>query len=92
MARVIIVLSRDEVRKTICYPMICETMYGSRWGTQKRRRTWLSEFTEEERKACGKLKSQAYGWYCGRGVPDEVKMYSHTLSLWRKLEAFCASL
>ncbi len=92
MAKLMIVLSRDEVQSTIAYPLICETMCGSRWGTGRRRRAWIAEFTEEERRACSRLKNIAYDWYCRKGVPDRVIMYSQTFALWNKLELFCATL
>lgn len=92
MARMMIVLSADEVRQTIAYPLICETMCGSVWQTGKRRRRWEAEFTEAERKACSKLKTLAYKWYLTTGVPDEVTMSMSTLELWYKLADFCASL
>lgn len=92
MARMMIVLNADEIRETIAYPMICETMCGSVWQTGKRRRRWAEEFTEAERAACSKLKTLAYKWYLTTGVPDEVTMSLSTMALWKKLEAFCASL
>lgn len=92
MAKLMIVFGREEVQKSISYALICETMYGSRWETGKRRRRWVAEFTENERRACAKLKSQAYDWHLRHGVPDEVKMRVETFALWQKLEAFCASL
>lgn len=92
MARLMLVFTADEIRKHIAYPLICETMCGAIWETGRRKRRWLAEFTESERKACSKLKAQAYKWHLRTGVPDEVTMSHDTLKLWYKLEAFCASL
>ena len=92
MARMMIVLNADEIRETIAYPMICETMCGSVWQTGERRRRWAEEFTEAERAACSKLKTRAYSWHLTTGVPDEVTMSLSAMALWKKLEAFCASL
>ena len=92
MARMMIVLNADEIRETIAYPMIVQTMYGAAWQTGTRRRRWAAEFTEAERAACSKLKAQAHRWYLATGVPDEVTMSLSTMELWKKLEAFCASL
>lgn len=92
MAKMMLVLTRDEIQKNICYPLICETMCGAAWDTGRRRRRWAEEFTESERHACSKLKNQAYRWYLRTGVPDEITMSLSTFSLWQKLAAFCASL
>jgi hypothetical protein len=92
MGKLMMILSKEEIQSAISYPLICETMCGSRWGTGKRRREWVANFTDEERKACSKLKNTAYDWYCRKGVPDKVMMYPQTFELWGKLEAFCASL
>lgn len=87
-----ITLTHDEVNEKIPYAMICEMRYGARWGTGRRRRAWLAQFTEAEREAAGKLFKQAYTWYLVKGVPDEVKMRATTLALWMKLGEFCGSL
>ena len=92
MAELMLKLSRDEVRKGIAYPLICETMCGAVWQTGRRRRRWAAEFTESERNACYRLKAQAYTWHLTKGVPDEVVMTFKTMQLWKKLEGFCASL
>lgn len=92
MAKIMLVLSREEVLGSIAYPLICETMCGAAWQTGKRRRRWAAEFTEAERDACSKLKAQAYKWHLTTGVPDEVTMSMKTYDLWKKLEAFCASI
>lgn len=92
MARIMYVLTRDEVETGIAYRLVCETMCGAVWETGKRRRRWSEEFTESERRACYKLRALAHTWYLRTGVPDEVTMAASTLALWKKLEAFCASL
>lgn len=92
MAKIMLVLSREEVQQDIAYPLICETMCGAAWQTGRRRKRWAAEFTESERDACSKLKTLAYKWYLTTGVPDEVTMSMKTFDLWKKLEAFCASI
>ena len=87
-----IVLSQDEVHRKIPYAVICETRYGSRWDTSRRRRRWTTEFTEAERKAAAELFPRAHNYYVGKGVPNEVRMKPETLYLWQKLGDFCASL
>lgn len=92
MASIMLVLSSEEVQRTIPYALICETMYGATWETGTRRRRWAAEFTESERNACYKLRAQAHRWYLSTGIPDEVTMALSTMNLWQKLGAFCASL
>lgn len=92
MARLMFVFTADEIRTQIPYQLICETMGGAIWETGRRKRRWLAEFTESERKACSKLYAQAYKWYLRTGVPKEVTMEASTHALWKKLEAFCLSL
>ena len=92
MARIMYVLTREEVQTGIAYQLICTTMSSAIWQTSKRRRRWAEEFTESERRACNKLGRQAHSWYLTTGIPEEVTMAAGTLALWKKLEAFCASL
>ena len=92
MAKVMFEFSQDEIRRMIPYGMICETRFGRYWETGNRRRRWLAEFSAEEREKCSRLFSLARTWHLVKGVPDSVTMSSGTLALWKKLEAFCASL
>lgn len=92
MARIMLVLTNDEIHESIPYGVICETMCGARWDTGRRRRAWATEFTESERAACSRLGKQARRWYLTTGVPDEVTMSVHTYELWQRLGAFCASI
>ena len=92
MASLEVVLERNEVQQFIPYELICMTRYGATWGTGKRRRRWLKEFTEEERDAAGRLFSKAHDWALSRGVPDTVRMSMKTYDLWQKLGYFCATL
>lgn len=92
MAEFMISMSYDEVRRSIAYPLICETMCGSSWETGRRRRAWAAQFSEAERKACSSLKRQAMKWHLRTGVPENVVMSEKTFNLWKKLEAFCASM
>ena len=85
-------LTRDEVNSKIPYAMICEMRYGARWETGRRRRAWLSQFSEAEREAAAKLFKQAHSWYLVKGVPDTVQMRTSTFALWMKLAEFCGSL
>ena len=87
-----LVLNRDEVNEQIPYAMICETRFGRYWDTSRRRRMWVEQFTESERKQAHCLFNQARLWYLVKGVPDEVVMAGKTYELWQKLGAFCASI
>lgn len=92
MANLMLVMSNEEVNASIAYSLICFARYGSAWDTGRRRRAWLADFTEEDRRAAGRLFRQAHDWTVGRGVPDEVTMSMKTFHLWRKLAEFCGSL
>ena len=88
-----VILTRREMNNHIPYAFICQTRYGARWNTAKRKRLWVEMFTEAERSAANtRLFRQAYGWHLGRGVPDEVRMCTSTYMLWQKLGEFCAML
>ena len=92
MAKLIMVLTSEEVHRSIPYSLICMTRYGSSWNTMRRKRRWKMEFTEAEREAASKLFSRSHDWLLGRGVPDEVRMTTETYGLWQKLGNFCGSL
>ena len=92
MATFYMELEAQEVHDKIAFPLICTVRYGSCWETMRRKRKWVEEFTPEERKAADKLFSKAHSWYLGRGVPETVRMTVSTYYLWKKLEAFCASI
>lgn len=92
MANHMMTMSHEEVNANIAYSLICFTRYGSAWDTGRRRRAWLADFTEEERRAAGRLFKQACNWTVGRGVPDTVQMSRKTFNLWQKLGDFCASI
>lgn len=85
-------LSHDDIQRQIPYAVICETRYGRAWETGKRRRRWLAEFSEQERKAASKLFSQAHQWYLRTGVPEKIVMSTSTYALWQKLGAFCGTI
>lgn len=85
-------MEHDEIQNTIPYGLICETRFGSAWGTMRRKRRWADEFTEKERNAASKLFQQAHDWYLVKGVPETVKMKPETFYLWQKVGDFCGSL
>ena len=67
MAKIMLVMTHEEVNENIAYNLICFTRYGGAWDTGRRRRAWLADFTEEERRAAGRLFKQARNWTVGRG-------------------------
>lgn len=85
-------LSHEEAQKMLPYGVICETRYGSRWNTLRRRRRWEKEFSASERQAATRIFRQSYRYCLVTGLPDSVKMTAQTAILWRKLANFCASL
>lgn len=84
-------LDREEIER-LPYAVICEARYGARWDTGRRKRMWTQEFTESERKKATEIFRQAHRFYLVSGCPDELVMSPSTLSLWRRLGDFCASL
>lgn len=92
MAKIMLVMTHEEVNANIAYSLICFTRYGSAWDTGRRRRAWLADFSKSEREAAGRLFRMAHNWTVGRGVPDTVQMSRKTFHLWQKLGDFCASI
>lgn len=92
MAKLALILSSEEVHRSIPYALICMTRYGSRWNTMRRKRLWKAEFTDAEMEAARKLFARSHDWLLGRGVPDEVMMTPRTFDLWQKLGNFCGSI
>lgn len=92
MSGVMMKLTAEEVNANIAYSLICFTRYGSTWDTGRRRRAWLADFSETERKSAERLFRTAHVWTVGKGVPDTVRMTESTFHLWRKLAEFCASI
>jgi hypothetical protein len=90
--RLYLELDRDEIHQKIPYAVICETRFGSRWNTMRRKRRWVEEFTEAERNSAERLFKMAHNWYLVKGVPDQIRLTPDTLMLWGKLGNFCASL
>ena len=84
-------LEREDIER-LTYALLCETRYGSRWNTTKRKRKWVSEFTEAERKAASRIFAQCHTWYLVKGIPDEIHMSMSTYGLWERLANFCMSL
>lgn len=87
-----VILTHEEINRTIPYAVICEARYGSRWDTMHRKRRWKEEFTDAERNAARKLFSKAHLWTLVKGAPEELHMKASTYLLWQKLGDFCASL
>ena len=89
--RIMLSLDRDDLAK-FPYALLCETRFGSRWGTTKRRRLWVERFTESERKAASKIFAQCHSWYLVKGLPDEIVMSAKTYDLWNRLADFCCEV
>ena len=87
-----IVMSRDEINRNIPYPVVAETMSGSRWNTGKRKRMMKERFTETEIDAIYRIHKQAHSWYLVKGVPDELRITPRVLTLWHRLANFCCEI
>ena len=46
MAKLMMILTSQEVHASIPYSLICMTRYGAHWDTMRRKRRWKMEFTE----------------------------------------------
>ena len=60
MAKLYVSLTPEEVRASIPYDLICMVRYGCTWNTGRRRRAWQLDFTEDEKKAAGRLFRQSF--------------------------------
>lgn len=92
MASFYMELEAQEVQEKIDYKLICTARYSSCWGKMKSKLRWAEEFTEEEREEAEELFRKARSWYLGKGMTDTVHMSVRTYYLWKKLEAFCATI
>lgn len=92
MAKLMMILTSQEVHASIPYSLICMTRFGAHWETGRRRRRWLKEFTEQEREAATRLFNLSHRWLLTTGVPETVRMTPQTFALWQKLGNFCASI
>lgn len=88
---VMCVLDHDDCAG-LPYGVICECRYGARWNTGRRKRMWMAEFSESDRQKATKIFRQSYSMMLGKGIPDRMEMSPSTLTLWKRLGDFCASL
>lgn len=91
MAKIEMILTREEIQKEIPYHLICQTRYGRIWDTMRRKMLWNKIFTEEEKEKTEKMFRQAYTWYT-KGIPDTVRMDFSTYLLWDKIRSFCLAI
>lgn len=84
------VLTREEIEKSIPYKFVCTTRYGSIWNTMRREMRWNKEFSFAEQEMAEKLFRQSHVWFT-KGIPDTVRMDFQTYELWHKIAKFCMS-
>ena len=87
--KIMVHLTHDEIVQQIPYGIVCETMYGAKWNTGRRKRMFAKEFSESERRSISRLRGIAYEWALKKGAPNEVKMTHKTYLLWKRLGDFC---
>lgn len=92
MATIEMILTAEEIQREIQYQLICQTRYGSRWNTMRRKLKWNDEFTDDEKLKAEKLFSQSHSWSIGKGIPNTVRMNLETYRLWDKIGKFCSTL
>jgi len=69
MPRLAILLTREDLTN-LQYPIVVE-MWDKVKGSYSKRRKYLAEFTEYERKKVKELYLLFYRWYLVKGTPDE---------------------
>lgn len=84
-------LSREEIQTSIPYALIAETRESARWNTGARKRAFERAFREEERAPAKRLANTAREWALRSGPPENLRLTTCTLALWKRLGAFCAS-
>lgn len=91
--KLLIHMTHDDIRRKLPYAIIAETTSRSIWNTGRRKRMFVAEFTEAERRRCAEIRRQAYSWALVRGVPMKgVTMSMATYDTWQKFGNFCGRL
>lgn len=84
--RLQLVISSDKFRQLVSYPVIVEQWLKKNGG--RVRRSWLAEFSEEERNLIGKYQAKFYRWYLVTGPPAQVSMTVATLGVLQRAANF----
>lgn len=87
-----VILTADEVNRTLPYPLIAETTSCSSWDTGRRRRMMEGRFTPEELEEIDKIIALSKQWFLKKGVPEEVRIRTTVLPLWFRFAEFCGEL
>lgn len=91
--RIMLHLSRDDIREQLPYELICTTRESSVWQTGKRRRKWIAEFSPAEREAATDIFRRSHSMFLTKGVPEEgILMSAKTYNLWQKIGIFCLEI
>ena len=93
MAKQMMKLTVEEVRANIPYDLICMVRYGCTWNTGRRRRAWQLDFTEDEKKAAGRLFRQSFAKTTDRLPGVKMRMRQCTMQLYlRKWQRWHAAV
>lgn len=77
--QLLLVLSGQQFRQTVAYPVMVEMWERIKYGRQ--RRLWQTEFTEAERRKIASYRGRFYRWHLVSGTPDRVSCRPSTLDL-----------
>jgi hypothetical protein len=84
------VFSGGAFRSIVDFPVIVEAWDHKRDGLRKRR--WLAEFNESERKRLGSWHGKFYRWYLIDGTPHHVKCKLSSVQLLQRACNFFATI
>lgn len=85
-----VVMSGDEFKNRIQYPVIVESWEKKNYGRGKK--AYLKEFTEKERKTLSRWHTTFYGWHLRTGTPLRACVDLKTLPLLRRACSFFATV
>ncbi len=84
------VFTGEQFKKIVVYPVIVEAWDKKKNG--RRKRQWLKDFTDAERKKIGTYYGRFYRWYLVTGTPKHVMCQLNTIELLKKAVNFFASI
>jgi hypothetical protein len=76
-------LDREELNG-MGFPVVVE-QWDRVMGSGSKRRKYLNEFTEKQRKTIKRYYNTFYRWYLVEGTPEKHRMYPETLILLRNV-------
>lgn len=84
------VMTGDKFTEIVNYPVIVESWEKKKNGSKRRK--WMSEFDDSERRVISSYYARFYRWYLLSGTPRKIACRMRTLVLLKKAVAFFASI